>query len=131
MTRTAERERCIEERERDRRPAPPAGASRLAVTVHALRHRPVGELSVEDLRLMTGQDVGLAHLLPLAVEILRDDPMAQGDLYEGDLLSAVPTRKPAARNELPRARREPGTAVSGPTGLPPGLAQQAGRFPAR
>ncbi|MFG3296598.1 contact-dependent growth inhibition system immunity protein [Streptomyces sp. NPDC048179] len=130
MTGTAERERCLEELERDRWPAPPAGASRLAVTVHALRRRPVGELSVEDLHLMIGQNVGLAHLLPLAVEILRDDPMAQGDLYEGDLLSAVLT-KPAAWNELPGARRELGVAVSGLTGLPPGLAQEAERFLAR
>ncbi|MEU1160412.1 contact-dependent growth inhibition system immunity protein [Streptomyces sp. NPDC005921] len=131
MTRAAERERCLEELERDRWPAPPAGASRLAVTVHALRRRPVGEPSAEDLRLMIGQDVGLAHLLPLAVELLRDDPMAQGDLYEGDLLSAVLTRKPAAWDELPAARRELGVIVSGLTGLPPGLAQEAERFPAR
>ena len=133
VTRTAERDRCLEEleRDRDRWPAPRAGASRLAVTVHALRRRPVGELSAEDLRLMIGQDVGLAHLLPLAVEIPQDDPMAQGDLYEGDLLSAVLSRKSAAWNELPGARRELRVIVSGLTGLPPGLAREAERFLAR
>ncbi|MEU6211834.1 contact-dependent growth inhibition system immunity protein [Streptomyces sp. NPDC047023] len=36
--------------------------------------------------------MGLAYLLPVAVEVLRDDPRAEGDMYEGDLLAAVRTR---------------------------------------
>ncbi|MCP3766638.1 contact-dependent growth inhibition system immunity protein [Streptomyces sp. MAR25Y5] len=50
------------------------------MTAHALRRRPIGELAVEDMRLLIGQNVGLAHLLPLALEVLRDDPMAEGDM---------------------------------------------------
>ncbi|MFF3488461.1 contact-dependent growth inhibition system immunity protein [Streptomyces sp. NPDC002701] len=35
--------------------------------------------------------MGLAHLLPLAVEVRRINPLAEGDVYEGDLLAAVLT----------------------------------------
>ncbi|WP_405626645.1 hypothetical protein [Streptomyces sp. NBC_01396] len=32
--------------------------------MHALRHKPIGALSVQDLRLPIGQNIGLTHLLP-------------------------------------------------------------------
>ncbi|MEU1193887.1 contact-dependent growth inhibition system immunity protein [Streptomyces sp. NPDC005859] len=35
------------------------------------------------------QNVGLPHLLPVAPEVLRDDPTAEGRTYAGDLLGAV------------------------------------------
>ncbi|MCX4231305.1 MULTISPECIES: contact-dependent growth inhibition system immunity protein [Streptomyces] len=69
-------ERSLEEIERDRWPAPPQDATRLVATAHALRRRPIGELAVEDMRLLIGQDIGLPCLLPLALEVLRGDPMA-------------------------------------------------------
>jgi hypothetical protein len=131
VIRVVHRDRSLEELERDRWPAPSADAGRLVVTVHALRSRPIGELSVEDMRLMIRQDVGLAHLLPLALEVLRDDPMAEGDMYEGDLLSAVLTRKPEIWSELPEIRRELGVIVSGLADLPPALTQEAEKFLAR
>lgn len=68
---------------------PPPGASRLVVTVHALRRRPVGELGVEGLRVLIGQREGLATLVPLALGELERDPLAEGDFYPGDLLAAV------------------------------------------
>ena len=67
----------------------PADASRLVRTVHELRRRPVGELGVEGLRVLIAQQVGLAVLVPVALEILAADPLAEGDFYPGDLLSAV------------------------------------------
>jgi hypothetical protein len=33
--------------------------------------------------------VSLDVLVPLAIERLRDDPLAEGDLYPGDLLAAL------------------------------------------
>jgi hypothetical protein len=83
------------------------------------------------LRLLIGQDVGLAHLLPLALEVLRDDPMAEGDMYEGDLLSAVLTRSPVVWAEWPELARELATIVSELTDLPPSLLQATARFLAR
>ncbi|MGW0578108.1 contact-dependent growth inhibition system immunity protein [Streptomyces sp. NPDC002920] len=131
MTRLVDRDRSLEELERDRWSTPSAEASRLVATVHALRRRPIGELTVEDMRLLIGQDVGLAYLLPLALEVLRDDPMAEGDMYEGDLLSAVLTRSPAVWKECSQLGRELGVIVSELTDLPPSLTQETARFLAR
>ncbi|MDN5286304.1 MAG: hypothetical protein JWR38_2578 [Mucilaginibacter sp.] len=50
---------------------------------------PLNEYTIEDLRLMIGQDYGLPYLIPLAIEKLNDDLFAEGDLYEGDLLVNV------------------------------------------
>jgi hypothetical protein len=44
---------------------------------------------VEDLRLLIGQRAGLPVVLPLALGYLERDPLIEGDLYPGDLLSAV------------------------------------------
>ena len=38
---------------------------------------------------MIGQGIGLKHLLPMAVEELKKNPLAEGDYYEGDLLIQV------------------------------------------
>ena len=43
---------------------------------------------------MIGQEFGLEYLAPIAIEKLREDLFAEGDLYEGDLLNnalRVPT----------------------------------------
>jgi hypothetical protein len=47
------------------------------------------DFTVEDLRIMIGQKIGLLHLLPLAIKILKHDPLAEGDYYPGDLLTSV------------------------------------------
>ncbi|MET7853968.1 contact-dependent growth inhibition system immunity protein [Streptomyces avermitilis] len=124
MTRPLNRDRSLEELEHDRWPAPAADATRLVATAHALRRRPVGELTVEDIRLLIGQDVGLPYLLPLALEALRDNPMAEGDMYEGDLLSAVLTRNPAVWAASLGLGRELRAIVSQLTDLPPDLQQK-------
>ncbi|MGM1064905.1 contact-dependent growth inhibition system immunity protein [Saccharothrix sp. Mg75] len=68
---------------------PPADATHLVGAVHRLRRKPVAELGTEDLRVLIGQQVGLRWLVPRALEVLRDDPLAEGDLYPGDLRDAV------------------------------------------
>ncbi|MFD3658959.1 contact-dependent growth inhibition system immunity protein [Streptomyces sp. NPDC058620] len=88
MTVSIARGRSLAELERDRWQAPPPDATRLIATAHALRGRPVGALTVEDLRLLIGQDIGLPVLLPLAVEALRDDPLP-GLSTEGAVILAV------------------------------------------
>lgn len=54
-----------------------------------LRRRPLKKFSNDDLRFMIGQEIGLKYLVPLAIEILIENPLAQGVYYEGDLLSSV------------------------------------------
>jgi hypothetical protein len=56
---------------------------------HEYRKIPVGQLSIRPLRLLIEQDIGVRFLLPRAVTILEKDILAEGDLYSGDLLSAV------------------------------------------
>ena len=68
---------------------PPPGATHLMRTVHALRRRPVGELDVEDLRILLGQRIAPTVLVPLALDVLERDPLAEGDYYPGDLLVAL------------------------------------------
>ncbi len=38
---------------------------------------------------MIGQNIGVTHLLPLALSVLQANPLAAGDFYEGDLLNAL------------------------------------------
>jgi hypothetical protein len=56
---------------------------------HRLRRIPLCDFTVENLRIMIGQDIGLEYLIPLALERLRADPYAEGDCYPGDLLVNV------------------------------------------
>lgn len=63
--------------------------TRLVVRCTELIKIPLNEYSIEDLRLMIGQELGLPYLIPLAVEKLTHDLFAEGDLYEGDLLANV------------------------------------------
>ncbi|GAA4834304.1 hypothetical protein GCM10023235_06040 [Kitasatospora terrestris] len=60
MTRLVNRDRSLEELVRDCWSAPSGGEARLKATVRELRRRPLGGLTVEDMRLLTRQDVGLA-----------------------------------------------------------------------
>jgi hypothetical protein len=130
VTRPLNRDRSLEELEHDCWPAPEADATWLITTAHALRRRPIGELTVEDMRLLIGQSIGLPYLLPLAVEVLRENPMAEGHIYEGDLLSAVLTRNPAVWTESSELAREFRAIVAELTDLPPELQRKVERFSA-
>jgi hypothetical protein len=54
-----------------------------------LRGTPLAEFDVEDLRIMIGQQISLRYLIPRAITVLEANPLAEGDMYPGDLLSAV------------------------------------------
>lgn len=69
----------------------PGKSSYLIETVYQLRKKPIADLEVEDLRLLLSQNVGLTHLMPLAIEHLKEDILSEGDYYEGDLLNSVLT----------------------------------------
>jgi hypothetical protein len=65
--------------------------SHLVTTCHKLRKKQLKDFETEDLRIMIGQNIGLKYLIPLAIETLQKNILADGDLYEGDLLKAVLT----------------------------------------
>jgi len=69
-------------------PAPP-DATLLIKRCHELRTKPLRDFTVEDLRVMIGQQIALNRLVPLALERLRRDPLVAGDYYPGDLLANV------------------------------------------
>jgi hypothetical protein len=63
--------------------------SHLVLTIHALRRKLLGDFTIEDVRLMIGQNMSLDYMLPLAIEHLQRDPFVAGDFYDGDLLKNV------------------------------------------
>ena len=71
---------------------------------HLLRRKPLKDLSVENLRLLAGQEIGFPWVLELAIEQLEGNPWAEGDHYEGDLLANVSRVEPAPWSSHPELR---------------------------
>ena len=69
--------------------AEPEYHSQLALTCHRLRKKPLKDFTIEDLRLLIGQNMNPELLIPLALEELKENLLAEGDYYPGDLLYAV------------------------------------------
>ena len=67
----------------------PTYHSHLVKECHRLHRVPLCDFTVEDMRIMIGQDIGLEYLVPLALERLQAEPYAEGDFYPGDLLVNV------------------------------------------
>jgi hypothetical protein len=69
---------------------PSPDAADLTRLYHELRTKPLRDFTVEDLRIMIGQQIGLKRLVPLALERLQPDLRAtEGDYPLGDLLASV------------------------------------------
>lgn len=84
----------------------PQEASRLVSKCHELRGKKVGDFETEDFRLLIGQNIGLQFLVPLSIEILRENAFAEGDFYEGDLLQNVLKSKGDFWRDHPDLKRE-------------------------
>ena len=54
-----------------------------------LTRKPLKDFTTDNLRFMIQQRYGWKFLIPLAIEILADNPFTSGGYYEGDLLKAV------------------------------------------
>ncbi|MFG2975647.1 contact-dependent growth inhibition system immunity protein [Streptomyces sp. NPDC048331] len=91
MTRLLHLDRTLDELDGPAWPPPPSPTTALVTKVHALRRERLGALTPADLRTLIGQGVGLAHVLPLAVRLLVEDPMLDAYFYPGDLLLAALT----------------------------------------
>jgi len=63
--------------------------SHLVTECHRLHRIPLSDFTIEDLRIMIGQHFSMEYLIPLALERLRTDPLAEGAFYRGDLLAVV------------------------------------------
>ncbi|MDM5330443.1 contact-dependent growth inhibition system immunity protein [Neobacillus sp. CF12] len=63
--------------------------SNLILKCQELRKKKLKDFTIEDLRIMIGQKIGLKYLVPLALETLVTNPFVEGDLFMGDLLEQV------------------------------------------
>jgi hypothetical protein len=97
-------DKTLEELEGKRWPAPEVETS-LAQTVHRLRRVPVSQFGPGDLRVMIGEGVGLAHLVPRALALLDRDPFLEAEYYPGDLLMTVFKVHDAFWQPMPDLRR--------------------------
>jgi len=84
---------------------PPADATRLIKTVYELRRKPVGTMDAEDLRLLVLQQESIDVLVPITLTYLEQNPLAEGDCYPGDLLTAVLKIPQAYWHQHPGQRR--------------------------
>ena len=63
--------------------------SALVLAGHALRKKPIGELTLNDLRIAFKEDIGADYLKSVVLDILKKEPAAEATFFEGDLLAAV------------------------------------------
>ncbi len=59
----------------------------LVKNCHTLHRKQLSSLTREEIRLCLSQKIGVRWILPLAINILLQEPLACGDMYEGDILS--------------------------------------------
>jgi hypothetical protein len=83
------RQKSLEELENDKWPDEKEYPTGLIKRCHEFRKIPVGKLTIEQLRTLIGQDIGLRHLIPIAIEFLTTDVLSEGDFYPGDLLMSL------------------------------------------
>jgi hypothetical protein len=69
-------------------PAPP-DATALITRCHELRTKPLRDFTVQDLRIMIGQQLALNHLVWPALDRLRSDALVEYDDYPTDLLVSL------------------------------------------
>lgn len=84
----------------------PKYQSYLVATCHQLRRKPLKDFTIEDLRIMIGQNIGLKYLIPMAIEKLEENIFASGHFYEGDLLKSVLESNPAYWKSEPYAKEK-------------------------
>ena len=67
----------------------PSQSTSLIEKCHNYRKIPVENLSVEQLRLLISQKIGLKYIVPVAIDQLEQNILSEGDYYKGDLLITI------------------------------------------
>lgn len=60
--------------------------SYLVRTTYQLYFKKLKDFTVEDIRIMLSQNNALELLIPMAISVLKENILAEGDFFEGDLL---------------------------------------------
>jgi hypothetical protein len=81
--------KSIAQLERDDWGEPPADAPPSIARCYRLRRVPIESLTLADVRLLLGQDIGLPYLAPIAIEALKKQPLIETEHYCGDLLANI------------------------------------------
>lgn len=66
----------------------PEWQSELVLTAHALRKKPIDELTSNDLRVAFSEGIGADFLKERVLKVLEEEPSV-GDLFDGDLILSV------------------------------------------
>lgn len=98
------RSKSIAELEKSEWPKPGAKVSPLFKRCYELRNKPISSLTVDDWRVLIGQDVGLGFLMPMAVAEIEKDPLIKGEHYRGDLLAVILRASPQFFRQNPELR---------------------------
>jgi hypothetical protein len=101
----------IEDLEGERWPDPAETDTTLVRRCLTLRRKQLKDFTIEDLRIMLGQQIAVPILLPRAVEVLVRTPLAAGDYYPGDLLHAVIRLPDEVWRAVPDMRRQLADAI--------------------
>jgi hypothetical protein len=125
-----DKSRTVEELEGFQWPPPPEETTSLVRGVHELRKRPIKDLTVENLRRLISQDVGLRWVLPVALDHLRETAPQEAETgwYDDDLLSAVLTRKEEIWRNWPEMARHLDETVRMLTDLTSYIQEEADDF---
>jgi CDI immunity proteins len=83
------RSRSISELEKSDWPKPGPKTPSVFVRCYELRQKPLSQLTVRDMRVLIGQDIGLVYLLPMALCEIEKDPLQEAEHFKGDLLAVV------------------------------------------
>jgi hypothetical protein len=68
--------------------APPPYATQMVEQIEIACATPLKDLSVDQVRLLIGQQIGLEFIMPRALYELSKNPLVYASYYQGDLLNA-------------------------------------------
>ena len=77
----------IESIEKDFWEKPTQDVSGVVKSCYLLRTKKLKDLDENDLRIALGQNIGLNIVVPLSIDVLKDNPFTEALYYEGDLLN--------------------------------------------
>jgi hypothetical protein len=61
----------------------------MATVTYPPRSKSPSEYTAEDLRVTISRQLALSRLVPIAIELLEENPLIEAGYYPGDLLEAV------------------------------------------
>jgi hypothetical protein len=61
----------------------------MATVTYPSRTKPPAQYTVEELRVTISRQLALSRLVPVAIELLEENPLVESGHYPGDLLEAV------------------------------------------